>query len=57
VPQARPFGEYNLLLMVNIPLSFRENSLASGRSLRLARKNGQIVFTLDLEIADALILR
>jgi hypothetical protein len=47
----------NLALTLKIPVSFRHPSLASGKPVRLSRKSGQPVFTLDLEVADALILR
>jgi len=47
----------NLTLTLNAPLSFSQSSLASGKPVRVSRKSSPLVFTLDLEVADALILR
>src|SRR5205085_9402363 len=46
----------NLSVTLNLPLTFQHASLASGKPIRLSRKNSQSVFTFNLDVADALIL-
>jgi len=46
-----------MTVTVNLPLAWRDTSLASGNHLRLVRKRNQAVFSFDLEVADALVLR
>ena len=47
----------NLRVTVNIPVPTKNVSLASGRPVAMKQENGATVFTLDLDVADALILR
>jgi hypothetical protein len=47
----------NLRVTVNIPVPTKNVSLASGRPVRMQMDNGARVFILDLDVADALILR
>jgi hypothetical protein len=47
----------SLKVTVNVPVSTKQVSLASGGAVTLSNDNGKLVFTLDLEVADALILR
>jgi hypothetical protein len=47
----------NLRLTLTLPVTFRQASMASGQSVRVSKKNGATTFELDLEVADALILR
>jgi hypothetical protein len=47
----------NLRVTVNIPVPTKNVSLASGRPVRMEINNGARVFILDLDVADALILR
>ena len=42
---------------VNIPVSTKQISLASGGAVTMSKDDGKLVFTLDLDVADALILR
>ncbi len=46
-----------LRMTVNTPFSFREALLASGHRLQVLRRPGRSQFMLDLDVADALILR
>jgi len=46
-----------MTVTVNQPLAWSDTSLASGKHLRLVRKRNQAVFSFDLEVADALVLR
>jgi len=46
----------NLSLTVNIPIP-RKAELASGSKLKVETKGGETLFTLDLDVADVLILR
>jgi hypothetical protein len=47
----------NLQLTLNEPVSFQKAALASGRPVRVSRRNGKTTFDLKLDVADALILR
>ena len=47
----------NLRVTVNIPLRFREATLASGKRVRLSQQKDATLFGLDLDVADALVLR
>src|SRR5260370_41351829 len=47
----------NLRVTVNIPVPTKKVSLASGRPVRMEGEMGARIFTLDLDVADALILR
>ncbi len=47
----------NLSVTLNLPLNFHESVLASGNPVHLTRKKAQSIFTFNLEVADALILR
>jgi len=47
----------NLQLTANIPLPTRAVSLSTGKPVTMTTVNGKTVFTLDLEVADTLILR
>jgi hypothetical protein len=47
----------NLQVTVNIPVPTGNVSLASGRPVAMKQENGATIFTLDLDVADALILR
>lgn len=47
----------NLKVTVNVPVSTKQVSLASGAAVKMSKEDGRSVFTLDLDVADALILR
>jgi hypothetical protein len=47
----------NLKVTVDVPVSAKQVSLASGATVKTSREDGKLVFTLDLDVADALILR
>ena len=47
----------NLRVDVPIPVSTKHVSLASGAPVKMSKEDGRLVFTLDLDVADALILR
>src|SRR5262249_7726980 len=47
----------NLKVTVNIPVPAKQVSLASGGTVSMNQNEGKLVFTLDLDVADALILR
>lgn len=47
----------DLRVMVNVPVSTKQVSLASGGVVKMSKDAGKLVFTLDLDVADALILR
>jgi len=53
----RPIKHLQLTLNLATHDPAKEVSLASGKLVHVSRKTGKPVFTLDLEIADALILR
>ena len=46
-----------LQVSVRIPIPTGKVSLASGQPVRMEKQPGGVVFTLDLDVADALILR
>jgi len=46
-----------LKVTVNIPVSTKDISMSTGKPVTLATVNGKPVFTLDLEVADTIILR
>ena len=46
-----------LQVTLNPPLSFRKSYLASGNPVRVLRSENRAVFTMPLDVADALILR
>jgi hypothetical protein len=50
-------GVRSLTVTVNFTVPTANVTLASGRPVRVERKDGKIVFTLDLDVADALIVR
>ncbi len=47
----------NLRVDVPISVSTKQVTLASGRAVTMSKDDGRLVFTLDLDVADALILR
>ena len=47
----------NLRVTVKMPLRFREATLASGKRVRLSQQKDATLFGLDLDVADALVLR
>jgi len=47
----------NLMVRVNVPVPTKQVSLASGAKVTFHRENGKLLFKLDLDVADALILR
>jgi len=47
----------NLQVAVNFPVPTADVSLASGQSVSVRRSNGQTIFSLNLAVADTLILR
>jgi hypothetical protein len=47
----------DLRVTVNIPVPTKNVSLASGRPVAMKQENGATVFSLDLDVADVLILR
>lgn len=47
----------NLTVTVYLTLPTKQVSLASGGAVKMSKKDGSLVFTLDLDVADALILR
>ena len=47
----------DLSVKINLPVAFTQSSLASGKTLRVVRQHGEVLFKLDLDVADALILR
>jgi len=52
---ARPVK--TLQVTLNLPLPFRNSYLASGHPVRISRRENRVIFTLELDVADALILR
>ena len=47
----------NLQVTANLPLHFREATLASGKRVRVSLEKAGFLFRLNLDVADALILR
>lgn len=47
----------NLRVTVNFPLRFREATLASGKRVHVSHEKDATIFRLDLDVADAVILR
>jgi hypothetical protein len=47
----------NLKVTVHVPVPAKQISLASGGAVTMNKEKGALVFTLDLDAADALILR
>ena len=47
----------DLRVTVKMPLRFREATLASGKRVRLSQQKDATLFGLDLDVADALVLR
>ena len=50
-------AQKNLKVSVVLPVPTKQVSLASGAPVKMAKESGMHVFTLDLDVADALILR
>jgi len=46
-----------LQVTLNFPLTFRNSYLASGHPVRVSRSDSRTIFTMQLDVADALILR
>jgi len=46
-----------LMVTVNIPVPARSVVLASGKPVRMTTQEGKTVFTLDLDVADSIVLR
>ena len=56
-PIDRESGDQNARTAPSVLSSRRGNSLASGRTIKMETRDGKQVLTLDLDVADVVILR